>query len=105
MVSDYYIKNGKVGVIISPTYGQGYSSCHTYINPFFVPIVEAVDQCDYMLTESLHRLKYGSDLEFTDFNELVVEWVPLGERFRINEYGGSERIVLYQDDVWYKITE
>jgi hypothetical protein len=31
---------------------------------------------------------------------LTVAWVPVGERFQIDEYDGAESIILEAEEVW-----
>jgi hypothetical protein len=36
--------------------------------------------------------------------DLVITWVPVGERFRIEEYDGSESLVLESNQRWMTAT-
>ena len=44
-------------------------------------------------------LKY-QDEYFGGLEDLEVKWVPVGARFRIDEYDGAETLVLESHETW-----
>ena len=45
--------------------------------------------------------KYGDDYFYDGgASDLEIRWVPVGSRFRINEYDGSESVVLFEEENW-----
>lgn len=103
-MADFIQKDDQVGVLISPNYGSGFVSDNSEVDPFDAELVSAVLRRDKpALLEALSR-KYPGVSEHTKsyiFDELEVEWVPKGSRFRIHEYDGSERIVFDHQDRWF----
>ncbi len=49
-----------------------------------------IDEIDYYIN---NRCKIAKRLK--------IEWVPVGKLFKIHEYDGSERIMLYDDETYY----
>ncbi len=49
-----------------------------------------------------HHLKdkYGKDFILNGVEDLVVEWIPEGTKFRIHEYDGSEYIEIMHEIDW-----
>jgi hypothetical protein len=94
------IRNNKVAVLVSPGYGAGWYSWHDVEELLYDPsIVEWVEnkQLDKILTymELKYPKAYCGGVE-----DLVVEWVPVGARFRIDEYDGAESLVLESKERW-----
>ena len=94
------IRNDLVAVIISPNHGAGWYSWHDVESLLYDPVivsyleVEDYDSIEAYLTENYPN-KY-----FPKSHELAVVWVPAGARFRIDEYDGSESLILERDEVW-----
>jgi len=94
------IRDGKVGVLISPGYGSGFSTwgypTEAIFNPTLIELVEnekfqeAIDYCEKTWPE-----EYSGGV-----SDLVVAWVPEGTKFRIDEYDGSEFIEFLEDVNW-----
>lgn len=93
------IRDGKVAVIISPGYGAGWYSWHGYEELLFHPkLVELVEQGRRgSITEKLCLEILGNPKDAYMYlggaHQLVIEWVPVGTPFRIDEYDGSESLV------------
>lgn len=91
------IRDGNVGVLISPGYGSGFYTWGYPIEAIFDPTLiglvenekyqEAVDYC-----ESAWPGEYSGGVQ-----DLVVEWIPEGTKFIIEEYDGFESIRIYDD--------
>ena len=94
------IRDGKVGVLVSPRFGAGFSTWGYPMEAIFDPtlielvenqkIQEAVDYC-----ESKWEGEYSGGVQ-----DLRVVWVPEGTKFQIVEYDGSESIEFLEDVNW-----
>ena len=94
------IRDGKVGVLISPGYGGGFSTwgypTEAIFDPTLIRLVEnenyqeAVNYC-----ESAWPEEYSGGVQ-----DLVVAWIPEGTKFIIEEYDGFESIRLLDDITW-----
>jgi len=94
------IKDGKVGVLVSPGFGAGFSSWgypdEAIFDPNLIDLVEngkiqeAVDYCETKWEDG-----YSGGVQ-----DLVVVWVTEGTKFQIVEYDGSESIEFLEDINW-----
>ena len=89
-------KNGKVGVIISPGFGAGFSTWNDR------NMAVDFDLVDAFLKDDMTKFKYIADEKYGDWYNggdmrFKVEWVPEGSRFMIEEYDGRETIVILDD--------
>ena len=113
---DRIIKDGKVAVVYSPGFGSGWYTWARHDDPsmIFDPgLVGLVlerekyyrNHADYELkTEQIlayQILKWPDAHRNTD---LVVDWVPLGEKFRVVEYDGAETVELASQINWLEVT-
>lgn len=100
---DKVIRNGKVAVLYSPDFGFGWS---TWANnpelkeqmvfcPALVFALEKGEDLD-VIAESLFPDEYRGGLY-----KMKICWVPMGEKFRIAEYDGSESIELIDQISYY----
>ncbi len=95
------VRFGKVAVIYSPGFGAGWYSWHhieeLLFDPNLVDMIERgaeeKDIADYC--EQHYEKGYWGGID-----DLVIEWIPEGSIFRINEYDGNETVVLQDDDDW-----
>lgn len=109
------IRDGKVAILYSPGYGAGWSSWASIsINPevlMFDPnIVDMVERKqnniiteDQFLTEvdAYCVATYGEHSVYTGgATDIIIEWVPEGTLFKINEYDGYETIQFKESDQW-----
>ena len=86
------IRNGMVGVLVSPRHGAGFSTWGYPIEAIFDPTLielvenkklqEAVDYC-----ETKWPKQYSGGVE-----DLIVRWIPEGLEFVIEEYDGAESL-------------
>ena len=92
------IRDEKLAVLVSPGYGAGWSSWNTdhpdcLFNPTIVQWVlngkngDVPEVC-------------GEDFYYGGARDLVVHWVPVGTKFKIDEYDGNESILYEQDIQW-----
>ena len=94
------IRNGLVAVIVSPSHGAGWYSWHNIEELLYDPtIVEFLELRDYDSIEAYLTEDYPKEY-FPKPQKLKVIWVPVGARFRIDEYDGSETLILERDEVW-----
>jgi hypothetical protein len=106
-----YIKDGKVAVLFSPGFGAGWSTWNSYresdgqnlgevllYSPAIVEMVlaEASPEDIVARCEEL----YGAVGYFGGADGLQVQWMPVGTKFVVNEYDGSESIRYKEDSFW-----
>jgi hypothetical protein len=94
------IRDGRVAVLVSPGYGAGWYSWHHIEELVYDPCVVA-----WIENKELDKILTYMELKYPDvyrggLEDVVVEWVPVGERFRIEEYDGSESLVLESKERW-----
>ena len=100
---------GNVAVLVSQFSGIGYYTFNTdhpecVFDPFVVEIV--MKPRWYLEPNKIkaikHHLKdkYGKDFILNGVEDLVVEWIPEGTKFRIHEYDGSEYIEIMHEIDW-----
>ena len=96
------IKDGKVGVLVSPGFGAGFSTWGAPIEAIFNPtLIELVQQ--EKVQEAIDFVeKNWEDVYTGGVQDLVVNWVPEGSEFIIEEYDGSETLMLKTDYNWIK---
>lgn len=92
------VRNGNVAVLYSPGFGAGWGSWNDdypamVFDPIIVAMVETQDFTDF---ENYCEKTYPD--AYCSRANLTVGWVPVGEKFRIDEYQGSERIVLEKNE-------
>ena len=91
------IRDGMVAVAVSPGFGAGWSTWNDIdpmdarFNQLFLDgkVDEVVRICD---DESLGYTGGAKNVE--------IQWVPVGTRFVINEYDGSESLMTIDDFEW-----
>jgi len=101
------VRDGCVAVLYSPGYGAGWYSWHRkeelLYDPNIVAMVLSADKNRKNIQDYLSD-KYKDDDDGGPYtgaaNELMVEWVPIGEKFRIDEYDGAETVVLASRENW-----
>ena len=94
------IRDGQVAVLVSPGYGAGWYSWHSNEQLLFDPsIVQWIEEDDREKIQAYLELRYPDETTI-GLEDLVVEWVPVGARFRIEEYDGAESLVLESTQRW-----
>ena len=94
------IRDGHVAVLFSPGHGAGWYSWHAIEELLFdSSIVHWVESQEIDKIESYVTLKYPNEY-FSDLENLSIRWVPVGTEFRIDEYDGSESVVIKEEDHW-----
>jgi hypothetical protein len=94
------IRNGKVAVLISPGFGAGWYGWH-----FIEELVYDPSVVEWVETQELDKIRAYMELKYPDaycggLEDLEVNWVPIGARFRIDEYDGAETLVLESEEHW-----
>ena len=98
------VRDSSVAVLISPGFGAGWYTWNMehpaiLFDPKIVDMV--LSNSELSDIEQYVEQTYGEDEIYTGgAGDLVIRWVPEGVRFRINEYDGSESLVLESDEQW-----
>jgi hypothetical protein len=103
VINEKVVRDGMVAVLVSPGFGAGwYTWNQQYPELVFDPIIVdmVLNEVDYHEIESYIDGKYGEDVYTGGASDLVVKWVPVGARFRIEEYDGAESLKLESKEVW-----
>jgi hypothetical protein len=99
------IKDGKVAVLVSYGHGAGWSTWNNKSNTDMVfdkDIAQMlIDNEPYSELRELADKKYPNACTL-GLGDLVVEWVDIGERFEIEEYDGSESLILLKNKSFYQ---
>jgi hypothetical protein len=96
------IENGKVAVLYSPGFGAGWYSWNECEPLLFDPVVvEMVRNNRHDEIESYITRAYpDTDVFCGEVKTLTIAWVPVGEKFQIDEYDGAESVILESEEVW-----
>ena len=100
-------RDGKVAVVYSPGYGAGWSTWnpdHAELLLFDSEIAQAVIDGDTARAAEIATAKTeaaGSEAYTGGADQLQVAWFCKGTRFRIDEYDGSESIVLLDRESYH----
>lgn len=98
---DKLIIAGEVAVLVSHGYGAGWYSWEHDEDMLFDPeIAQALldGKSDKEITR-IAAQRYP-DAYLGGIDGLTVHWVPIGTRFRIEEYDGSEGLMIESDYRW-----
>lgn len=94
------VLNNKVAVLFSPGHGAGWYSWHNIPELLFdASIVKWVETEERDKIANYLTLKYPNEY-FGDLESLSIRWVPVGTRFVINEYDGSESVKCEHEIEW-----
>ena len=96
------IKDGKTAILVSPGHGAGWSSW-MYNHPdcvFDGELAQMIlDKEDYEDLLKYCNKTYG-EVYFGGLDNLEVVWLPLGTKFTIREYDGSESVEILEEVNW-----
>lgn len=96
------VKDGKVGVLVSPGFGAGFLTWGAPIEAIFNPTLIGLVENE-KLQEAIDFVEKTWDSIYTGgVQDLKVEWIPEGTKFQITEYDGSESIELLDEVNWIK---
>ena len=94
----------RVAVLISHGWGAGWYTWH-----YIEDLIYDATVVDMVLAnapgESIVaycRQRYGADHYYGGADGLAVHWLEPGTEFRIDEYDGSESLVLREELTWHK---
>ena len=91
---------GKVGVIYSIGHGAGWSTWGSREQALDQELANALyNSAEYEVLEEIATRNWP-DACILGLEDCVVEWVDPGTAFTIEEYDGSESLVLESDDYW-----
>ena len=94
------IKDQKVAVLVSPGFGAGWYTWNHIEELIYDPsIVKWVEDEQFDKIQTYMELKYP-EAYCGGLEDLKVMWVPMGTRFRIDEYDGNESLILESDQQW-----
>ena len=99
-----YRKDGMVAVLYSPGFGAGWYSWNTETpEMLFDPVVvqAVLDGMNKHDLSALAEERYP-DAYVRGIEQITIKWLPESTMFRIEEYDGSESVVTYTNDVWFK---
>jgi len=100
------IRNGEVAVLVSPGYGAGWYTWNTehpecLFDPEIVEAVLAKKSVDYIAALAEAKWNTGGYYFYAGgAGDLIVEWLPIGTRFQIDEYDGYESLYTADKQVW-----
>lgn len=99
------VRDGAVGVIYSPGFGAGWytwnlmhEGCEQLLfDPTLVDLIESGAPTELVQARAKEIVPDGY---LGGVNDLVVQWLPQGTKFVINEYDGSESIHTIDNMQW-----
>lgn len=95
------IRDDKVAVIYSPGFGAGWFTW----NPDLQELIFDPEIAAMIVDDNLDKLETYITLKYPEaylggVSTLKVKWIPVGTKFRIVEYDGSESIEIKDDLDW-----
>jgi hypothetical protein len=104
VIMEKVVRDGKVAVLVSPGFGAGWYTWNREENSevmLFDPEVVAWVEGGKVGPAPSMEEKYGWEYFYDGgAGDLVVRWVPVGAKFRIDEYDGAESLVLESEEKW-----
>lgn len=100
---DRVIKDGMVAVLVSPGYGAGFHTWNDIPNLCFCPyIVNHIlngteDEINESGIKKFYNLAKDEWVSTLGLDAVVIEWLPQGTQFTIDEYDGKETIQYLSD--------
>ena len=98
-------KDGDIAVLYSPGFGAGWSTWNNESLAYDKRVVELFDNNpppldeDHLNTVQKALKEYGYGQPYLGgYEQLIKEWIPKNQPFRIHEYDGSENIQ-YLDEI------
>lgn len=96
-LSPRVIRDGKVAVIVSPGFGAGWSTWtdEPKVSVFAPDVVAWIEAGKPLvdLDDTFGHYGYTGGLR-----DAEIQWLPVGTRFQIDEYDGSEQLVVLSPD-------
>jgi len=94
-------KDGKTAVLVSLGFGAGFSTWNKPEMAVDFDLVEAFLSDDMNRFEYIVIEKYGESTYLGGMEDLEVEWVDEGKKFRVEEYDGNESLEIFDEEVWF----
>jgi len=94
-------KDGKTAVLVSPGFGAGFSTWNKPEMAVDFDLVEAFLSGDMNRFEYIVVEKYGENMYLGGMENLMVVWVDEGNKFRVDEYDGNERVEILEGADWF----
>ena len=98
------IRDSHVAVIISSGYGAGWSTWHGHkeliFHPKLVELIESEQPTVVAISTILKEIlgeKEAEHIYLGGVEDLTIQWLPKGTKFKIEEYDGSEYIITEND--------
>lgn len=107
MQVEKYIKDGKVAVLYSPGFGAGWSTWNEAFAEFLVFDKGLVELALSGAKEDVVREYLESSLPDSDilclggWKGIYVKCLPVGTVFHINEYEGSEAVIVFDENDYF----
>ena len=95
------IRDGKVAVLYSPGYGAGWSTWGAPEDLIFDPEIVALVEADKREQINILVSRRGYDFYDGGASKLAIVWLPVGTKFVITEYDGSEGIKVIEEIDFY----
>ena len=94
------IRNGQVGVLVSPGYGAGFLTWGAPLEAIFDPtLIGLVESENLVIAESYVKTTWPGTYT-GGVSSLKVVWLDEGTKFRITEYDGAESIETLNEVDW-----
>ena len=94
------IRDGKVGVLVSPGYGAGFLTWGAPIEAIFNPTLIGLVEQQKVLEAIDFVAKTWENVYTGGVQDLKVFWIPEGTRFQITEYDGFESLEVLDEVNW-----
>ena len=95
------IRDGMVAVIYSPGFGGGWSTWNPdYPEILFDPVLASYVEDNKLDEAYTYITMRWPDVYTGGVDDLSVQWLPVGTKFRIHEYDGSESIEIKERIEW-----
>ncbi len=100
------VEDGLMAVAVSHNYGAGWGTwegMELAVDKRVIEVIQHFQENKINFEEAKKAIDYfypHKNIYYGGFDDIKIEWVPLGEMFRINEYDGLESIVIFRDDSW-----
>lgn len=93
-------RNGEIAVLVSRGFGAGWSTWNSELGEAIIfdkemaqALLDGGTDAALIIAEQKYPDAYHGGVR-----DLIVEWVPKGQRFTISEYDGSESLVILAPD-------
>ena len=94
------IKDGKVAVLVSDSWGAGFHTWGAPVEAIFDPTLVDLIEKQQIEEATTYAQKAYPTAFLGGIADLCIEWIPEGAKFIITEYDGSESIQLMDDTDW-----